>query len=140
LTWAGPTPWRFKSFNEVLNGQGSDDYWRAFEQTPSGVYYLGSAEFGVWAMTPKTRSTGNWSRLAGLPTNRILSLKSTDDGALYIGTDGAGLWRLEPDGVTLNRVQDVSGQRVLQLVYEPTVTPSMLLVLTNQGLTVLRGP
>ncbi|WP_375767970.1 hypothetical protein NR798_40825 [Archangium gephyra] len=139
-TWAGPTPWRFKGFNEALNGQATDDFWRAFEQTASGRYYLGSAEFGVWAMTPKSRSAGNWSRLAGLPTNRILSLKATDDGALYIGTDGAGLWRLEPDGTTLTQVQQVSGQRVLQLVYEPTVTPSMLLVLTDRGLTVLRGP
>ncbi|WP_420714999.1 hypothetical protein [Corallococcus sp. bb12-1] len=140
MTWEGPTPWVFKSFNDALNGQASDDYWRAFEQTPEGRYYLGSAEFGVWAMTPKSRSTGNWSKVAGLPTNRILSLKATDDGALYIGTNGEGLWRLEPDGTTLARVQQVSGQRVLQLVYEPTVTPSMLLVLTDQGLTVLRGP
>jgi hypothetical protein len=139
-TWAGPTPWTFKGFNEALNGQASDDFWRAFEQTASGRYYLGSAEFGVWAMTPKSRSAGNWSRLAGLPTERILALKATDDGALYIGTDGGGLWRLEPDGVTLTRVEQVSGQRVLQLVHEPTVTPSMLLVLTDQGLTVLRGP
>ncbi|RKH31335.1 hypothetical protein D7Y13_31155 [Corallococcus praedator] len=140
LTWDGPTPWIFKSFNDALNGQASDDYWRAFEQTPSGRYYLGSAEFGVWAMTPKSRSTGNWSKVAGLPTNRILSLKATDDGALYIGTNGAGLWRLEPDGTTLAKVPQVSGQRVLQLVYEPTVKPSMVLVLTDQGLTVLRGP
>jgi len=139
-TWAGPTPWRFKGFNEQLNGQASDDYWRAFEQTTSGRYYLGSAEFGVWAMTPKSRSAGNWSKLAGLPSNQILALKATDDGALYIGTNGAGLWRLEPDGTTLTQVQQVSGQRVLQLVYEPTVTPSMLLVLTDRGLTVLRGP
>ncbi len=139
-TWEGPTPWRFKGFNEVLNGLASDDFWRAFEQTSSGRYYLGSAAFGVWAMTPKSRSAGNWSRLAGLPTNQILALKATDDGALYIGTNDAGLWRLEPDGVTLSRVTHVSGQRVLQLVYEPTVTPSMLLVLTDRGLTVLRGP
>jgi hypothetical protein len=140
LTWAGPTPWRFKSFNQALNSLPEDDLWRAFEQASSGRYYLGSAEFGVWAMTPKTRSVGNWTKLAGLPTDRILALKATDDGALYIGTNGAGLWRLEPDGVTLTQVQQVSGQRVLQLVYEPTVTPSMLLVLTEQGLTVLRGP
>ncbi|WP_239470775.1 hypothetical protein [Archangium violaceum] len=139
-TWEGPTPWRFKGFNEALNGQADDDFWRAFEQTTSGRYYLGSEEFGVWAMTPKSRSAGNWSKLAGLPTNRILALEATDDGALYIGTDGAGLWRLEPDGVTLARVPQVSGQQVSQLVYEPTVTPSMLLVLTDQGLTVLRGP
>ncbi|WP_343073327.1 hypothetical protein [Pyxidicoccus fallax] len=139
-TWDGPTPWTFKSFNEALNGQASDDYWRAFEQVASGRYYLGSAQYGVWAMTPKSRSAGNWSKLAGLPTNRILSLKATDDGALYIGTDDAGLWRLEPDGTTLSQVRQVSGRRVVQLVYEPTVTPSMLLVLTDQGLTVIRGP
>lgn len=139
-TWEGPTPWKFKSFNELINGLASDDYWRAFEQSASGRYYLGSAEFGVWAMTLKSRSTGSWSKLAGLPTNHIQALKATDDGALYIGTNGAGLWRLEKDGTTLSPVKQVAGQRVLQLVYEPTVTPSMLLVLTNQGLTVLRGP
>jgi hypothetical protein len=140
LTWAGPTPWRFKGFNPALNSLPADDLWRAFEQTSSGRYYLGSAEFGVWAMTPKTRSSGNWSKLGGLPTDRILALKATDDGALYIGTNGGGLWRLEADGVTLAPVREVAGQRVLQLVYEPTVTPSMLLVLTDRGLTVLRGP
>ncbi|RKI01180.1 two-component regulator propeller domain-containing protein [Corallococcus sp. AB038B] len=139
-TWEGPTPWSFKSYNDALNGQTTDDYWRAFEQVRSGRYYLGSEQYGVWAMTPKNRSTGSWSKLAGLPSNRIRSLKATDDGALYIGTDGAGLWRLEADGTTLAQVRDVSGQRVLQMVYEPTVTPSMLLVLTDKGLTVLRGP
>jgi hypothetical protein len=30
--------------------------------------------------------------------------------------------------------------RVLQRVYEPTVTPGMLRVLTDRGLTVLRDP
>ncbi|HEX8537324.1 MAG TPA: hypothetical protein VF664_07650, partial [Cystobacter sp.] len=139
-TWTGPTPWTFKGFNEVLNAQATDDYWRAFEQSTSGRYYLGSAEFGVWAMTPRSRSTGNWSKLAGLPSDRILSLKATDDGALYIGTDGGGLWRLESDGKTLAQVGQVPGQRVLQLVYEPTVTPSMLLVVTERGVTTLRGP
>ncbi|PTL80246.1 hypothetical protein [Vitiosangium sp. GDMCC 1.1324] len=139
-TWEGPTPWRYKGYNDKLNGQADDDYWRAFEQTTSGRYYLGSAEFGVWAMTLRSRSDGDWSKLAGLPTNQIIALKATDDGALYIGTNGAGLWRLEPDGTTLSRVQQVSGQKVLQLVYEPTVKPSMLLVLTDRGLTVLRGP
>jgi hypothetical protein len=139
-TWAGPTPWTFKGFNEQLNDQASDDYWRAFEQTSSGRYYLGSAEYGVWAMTPKSRSAGNWSKLSGLPTDRIVSLKATDDGALYIGTNGSGLWRLEPDGQKLAPVSQVAGQKILQLVYEPTVKPSMLLVVTDQGVTVLRGP
>jgi hypothetical protein len=46
---------------------------------------------------------------------------------------------MEPDG-TLARVDSVPGRNVIQLVYDPTVEPSMLLVLTNAGLTVLRGP
>jgi hypothetical protein len=37
-------------------------------------------------------------------------------------------------------VEAVPGRRVLQLVYDPTVTPSMLYALTDAGLTVLRGP
>ncbi|WP_434381976.1 hypothetical protein [Melittangium boletus] len=139
-TWEGPTPWRFKGFNDALNDQATDDFWRAIEQTTGQRYYLGSAEYGVWAMTPRSRSAGHWSKLAGLPSEKILALKATDDGALYIGTDGAGLWRLEADGTTLAPVREVSGQRVLQLVYEPTVTPRMLLVLTDRGLSVLRGP
>lgn len=139
-TWDGPVPWRFKGHNTELNALDEDDYWRAFEQTSSGTYYLGSAMYGVWSMKMRTRSAATWAKVPGLPTDRILALKATDDGALYIGTDGAGLWRLEADGLTLNPVQEVSGRRVLQLVYEPTVTPSMLLVLTDQGVTVLRGP
>lgn len=140
LTWDGPVPWTFKGFDEALNGQADDDLWRAFEQTEGGTYYLGSASYGLWSMVPTSHTAASWTRVSGLPTSAIASLKATDDGALYIGTDGQGLWRLEPDGVTLSQVGGIAGSRVRQLVYEPTVTPSMLLVLTDQGLTVLRGP
>src|SRR4051812_48705790 len=95
---------------------------------------------GVWSRVPTSHTGAVWTRLSGLPTSAIASLKATDDGALYIGTDGKGLWRLEPDRTTLARVAQVPGQRVLQLVYEPSVTPMMVLVLTDRGLTVLRGP
>jgi hypothetical protein len=139
-TWDGPTPWRFKGFNESLNGLPSDDLWRAFEQTTGGRYYLGSDGFGLWSMVPSSRSTAAWTRVPALPSNEVLALQATDDGALYAGTNGDGLWRLEADGTTLARVAQVPGQRVLRLVYEPSVTPSMLLVLTDRGLTVLRGP
>lgn len=136
-TWAGPTPWTFKGFNSVLNGQATDDSWRAFEQTESGQYYLGSEEYGVWRLTPTSRSAGEWLRIAGLPTDRIRALKAVGD-VLFIGTDGAGLWKLEADGVTVQRVDSVDGKVVKQLVYEPSVEPAMLLVLTDAGLTVLR--
>jgi hypothetical protein len=33
----------------------------------------------------------------------------------------------------------VQGAMVLQVFYDPTVKPAMLYVLTNAGLTVLRG-
>ena len=139
-TFEGPTPWLFKGFNAALNGVDADDYWRAFEQTTGGQYWLGSREYGVWRLELKSHTSGAWTKLGGLPSERISSMKATDDGALYIGTDGAGLWRLEADGQTLSAVTAVSGRAVRQLVYEPSVTPSMLLVLTESGLTVLRGP
>jgi hypothetical protein len=138
-TWDGPTPWTFKGFNPSINDQASDDLWRAFEQTISGPYYLGSQSYGLWQMIPTSRSSATWTHVEGLPASAVLALKATDDGALYIGTDGAGLWRLEPDGASLSRVLQISAPRVQQLVYEPTVTPKMLLVLTDQGLWVIRG-
>jgi hypothetical protein len=137
-TWDGPVPWKYKGYDEVLNGQADDDNWRAFEQTTGGLYYLGSANYGLWSMSITSHTSADWKKVPGLPTDAIPALKATDDGALYIGTDGAGLWRLEPDGTTLARVDGIDGNRVLQLVYEPTTTPAMLLVLTERGLTVLR--
>lgn len=139
-TFEGPVPWRFKGYDAALNPQDVDDLWRGFEQTTSGTYYLASAAYGLWSMTIKSHTSADWTRVPGLPTNAVPALKATDDGALYVGTDGAGLWRLEPDGVTLTRVEGIAGDHVRELLYEPTVTPSMLLVLTDRGLTVLRGP
>lgn len=139
-TFDGPVPWKFKLFNDQLNDQESYDYWRGFQQVTSGTYYLGSASYGLWSFVPSSHSSGTWTKLSGLPTERISALRATGDGALYIGTDDAGLWRLEPDGKTLAKVLDVNATAVKQLVYESSVTPSMLLVLTDHGLTVLRGP
>ncbi|WP_164015610.1 hypothetical protein [Pyxidicoccus trucidator] len=68
----------------------------------------------------------------------MTALAATDGGAVYVGTDDEGLWRIEKDGETLTRVETVKGTQVLRLVYDPTVTPAMLYVLTDTGLTVLR--
>jgi hypothetical protein len=138
-TWEGPVPWKYKGYNEVLNGLLDFDYWRAFEQTASGAYYLGSKDFGVWQLSIVNRSTATWTKLEGLPTDAISTMQATDDGSLYIGTNGSGLWKLAADG-TLSRVDEVPGSRVRTLVYEPELEPSMLLVLTNSGATLLRGP
>lgn len=139
-TFNGPVPWRFKFYNHTLNDQETWDQWRAFEQTVSGRYYLGSEQYGLWVMTATNRSTGAWTKFAGLSAQSVTALVATDDGALYIGTENAGLWRLEPDGTTVARVTTVPGSKVRQLVYEPTVTPTMLAVVTDTGVTILRGP
>lgn len=139
-TFNGPVPWRFKFHNHELNGLEAWDHWRAFEQTTSGKYYLGSEQYGLWEMTAVNRSTGSWKKFAGLSATSITALIATDDGALYVGTESSGLWRLEADGTTIARVTNVPGSRVKQLVYEPTVTPRMLAVVTDSGVTVLRGP
>jgi hypothetical protein len=137
---SGPVPWRFKGYNHQLNSQADEDAWRAFEQATSGIYYLGSATFGLWSLKPVDNETGSWARISALPSSHVRALQATDDGAVYIGTDDAGLWRLEPDGVRLTQVAEVPGTQVRTLSYEPTVDPSMLLVVTDAGVTVLRGP
>ena len=135
----GPSPWRFKGYNHVLNSEAEFDHWRGFEQTTSGDYFLGSLEYGLWHLTIINYSTTEWTRVSGLPTSSILALKATHDGSLYIGTRGAGLWRRAPDG-TLSQVEGIAGSTVKELIYEPVLTPSMLMVLTDAGVFLIRGP
>ncbi|WP_257458256.1 hypothetical protein [Archangium lipolyticum] len=116
------------------------DFWRGFEQTKDGRYYLGSKDFGLWEMSIISRGNPfqKGTKIAGLPTDAIMALAATDDGSLFIGTDDAGLWRMDANR-TLSRVTDVPGGQVRRLIYDPNGTPAMLYVLTNEGLTVLRG-
>lgn len=139
-TWAGPVPWKYKGYNAQLNSLQAEDGWRAIAQTTDGTYWVGSRDYGLWRLDGAHRSGGVYTRVTQLPSQAVLALAATDDGALYVGTDGQGLWRLEPGGAAPGRVEAVAGRRVLQLVYDPTVTPSMLFVLTDAGLTLLRGP
>ena len=82
----------------------------------------------------------NGTLRAVLDAGAVTALRATDDGALYIGTTGSGLLRLEADGAKLSRVSGVRGSRVRQIVYEPTVTPRIMLVVTDAGVTAIRGP
>jgi hypothetical protein len=137
-TWEGPVPWRYKGHNAQLNSLEAFDHWRAIARTREGVVWVGSRDFGLWRMEVKDRSSAHFTRLDALPSRSITALAATEAGSVYVGTDGEGLWRLEADGETLARVDEVEGAKVLQLVYDPTVSPAMLYVLTDAGLTVLR--
>ncbi|MGZ3461364.1 MAG: hypothetical protein ACXU86_22975, partial [Archangium sp.] len=123
-----------------VNSLEQFDYWRGFQQTKDGHYYMASEQYGLWEMSIISR--GNpWqkgTKVQGLPTDALTSLAATDDGSLFIGTDGGGLWRMDASK-KLSRVADVQGREVRQLVYDPNATPAMLYVLTDSGLTVLRG-
>ncbi|EPX58475.1 hypothetical protein D187_003947 [Cystobacter fuscus DSM 2262] len=127
-------PWKLDTYVEALGSQEDMDLWRGFVQTKDGAYWLGSAKYGVWRLTPSPRA---YERLEGLPTQRIRALAATPDGALLVGTEDRGLWRRAPDG-TLARVEGVAGERVLQLMVDDGLRPAMVLALTEQGLTVLR--
>ncbi|MFP2909665.1 hypothetical protein ACLESD_32395 [Pyxidicoccus sp. 3LFB2] len=137
-TWEGPVPWRYKGHNAQLNSLEAFDHWRAIARTKAGVTWVGSRDFGLWRMDQKDRSSANYTRITALPSDNVSAMAATDDGVVYVGTDGEGLWRIEEDGETLTRVDTVKGEKVLQLVYDPTVAPAMLYVLTDAGLTVLR--
>ncbi len=134
----GVAPFRLNTHAEPLNSLAEMDSWRAFVQTIDGAYWLGSATFGLWRMDlTQSQSSASFTKLKGLPSEEIETLAATDDGALLIGTRAHGLWRREAGGA-LARVAEVPGDRVLQLVEDPTVKPAMLFVLTSAGLTVLR--
>jgi hypothetical protein len=121
-----------------LNGLEEMDYWRGFQQTVDGRYYLASERYGLWELEVLSRSSARSTRVAGLPTAQLTVLAATGDGSLFIGTQGEGLWRMSAQR-QLERVQGIRGSRVRQLLYDPTVQPAMLYVLTEAGLTVLRG-
>jgi hypothetical protein len=122
----------------AVNSLPEKDYWRGFQQTTDNKYYLASKDYGLWQIDEiKWKSEANATKVPGLPTDQLTSLAATGDGSLFIGTAGAGLWRLSPDK-QLTQVS-VEGGHVRELFYDPTVKPAMLYVLTNAGLTVLRG-
>ena len=111
------------------------DYWRATAQTVDRRYYVGSLSKGLWEITISPRS---YSEVKVPNTKSILALAATDDGSLFIGTGDQGLWKLNADK-TLVKVDTVPGSKVTQLVYDPTIQPSMLLVVSDGRLYGLRG-
>ncbi len=132
-------PWLVNAFNHELNSETEMDFWRAFQQTTDGQYYLGSSTFGLWRME-RTQWVGspNWFKLSGLPSESINALAATDDGSLFIGTDDAGLWRMDAQK-NLTRFEEVPGDTIRELIYDPTVVPAALYVITEGQLYVLRG-
>ncbi|WP_224244880.1 hypothetical protein [Hyalangium gracile] len=129
---------RLSTYVPQVNSQEEFDYWRGFQQTKDGSYYLGSRDFGLWQLNIVRKSDGRGVKVAGLPTDSVLSLAATEDGSLFIGTGGGGLWRMDAQK-QLSKVNGVAGSTVKELRYDPTVSPAMLYVLTDAGLTVLRG-
>jgi hypothetical protein len=125
--------------------EAPQNYWRGFQQTTDGLYYLGSRTEGLWQLrlrkvqdTPLRYREDGYTPIDGLGTKNVTALAATDDGSLFIGTGDNGLWRMKADK-TLERVRDVEGAEVSQLVYDPTVSPAALYVLVDGRLYVLRG-
>ncbi|WP_434384489.1 hypothetical protein [Melittangium boletus] len=129
---------RLNSYLPELNSQEDKDLWRGVQQTTDGKYYAASRDFGLWNYEILRPSTARGTKVSGVPTDKLTSLAATDDGSLFIGTTGFGLWRLDARK-QLTHVEGVEGVAIKQLVYDPTVKPAMLYVLTDRGLTVLRG-
>ena len=126
------------SYLPELNSQEDKDLWRGVQQTTDGRYYAASRDFGLWNFTIRSSSMARGEKVSGVPTDKLNSLAATDDGSLFIATQGFGLWRLDGQK-QLSHVEGVDGVVVKQVLYDPTVKPSMLYVLTDAGLTVLRG-
>ncbi|MFL5320135.1 MAG: hypothetical protein ACJ790_10810 [Myxococcaceae bacterium] len=130
-------PWIVDTYNDALNSLSDMDHWRGFTQTKDGSYFLASQNYGLWKMT-LGQGQPKFSKVTGIGTDSLGQLQATNDGSLFVATSGKGLWRMDASGA-FSRVSDVKGSEVKQLVYEPTVDPAMLMVLTDAGVTVLRG-
>lgn len=132
-------PWQVNAFAQELNSLEAMDYWRAFQQTKDGRYWVGSERFGLWRME-RTQDVwiAKFERVQGAPSSEIKALAAAEDGSLFVGTGNAGLWRMKPGG-GFERVAQVTGRNVTQLVYDPTVKPAMLYVVADAQLSVVRG-
>jgi len=127
-------PWKLDTYVPNVGRLEDMDYWRATAQTTDRKYYVGSLNKGLWEIQ---RTPRRYTQVV-LPTNSINALSATDDGSLFIGTGNRGLWRLTREK-KLEPVPEVPGKRVTQLVYDPTVSPSMLYAISDGKLFVLRG-
>lgn len=133
------SPWQLDTWAEELNSLEKMDEWRAFQQLEDGRYFLGSEAYGLWQME-RTQWTGdaNFKQVKGAPSKHILALAAAEDGSLFVGTEDQGLWRMLTDG-TFEKVGSVNGKKITQLVYDPNVSPPMLLVVADATLQVVRG-
>jgi hypothetical protein len=129
------TPWKLDTYVDALGAQIDMDHWRATAQTIDRRYYLGSDGKGLWEVQLSPR---RYTKVAGVPSEAITALAATEDGALFVGTKNAGLHLVTKDKA-VQAFAGVPGSEVKQLLYDPTVSPPALFVLTNAGLTVLRG-
>lgn len=66
----------------------------------------------------RTWSAGNWQRADPIPQVAIYALARDNAGALYVATDGRGIWKTDDSGTSWTRVKgldDVSLLRILPL-------------------------
>lgn len=86
---------RGNSFTEHIDVRHSglpNDHIRALVETPDGTLWVSTS--GGLARV-RDGKVENVAKLSGLQLRPLLLL---GDGALLVGTDGAGLWRVSPDG------------------------------------------
>ncbi|AGC48851.1 hypothetical protein MYSTI_07579 [Myxococcus stipitatus DSM 14675] len=132
--------------NDETRGETAPfNFWRAFQQTADGSYYVGGLGTGLWQFqanpqrhNPSKLSDSDYVRVQGANTDDYTALAATRDGSLFVGTADHGLWRLTPTK-QLEKVSGVSGAKVQQLIYDARVTPGALYALVDGKLYVLRG-
>jgi len=113
------------------------DFWRGFQQTTDGKFYVGSEKYGLYELQPISKSNAQFTRVASLPSSTVRALAAADDGSLLIAT-ASGLFRMDSTK-TVARVPQIPPGNVKALIYDPSVTPSMLWVHTDRALYLLRG-
>jgi hypothetical protein len=129
-------PYKLNTHGMGISSLEEMDFWRAFQQTTDGKFYVGSETVGVWELTPKSKSSAAFTKVA-LPSNTVRAMAAAEDGSLFIAT-ASGLYRMDA-AKQLSRVTAVPAVNVRELVYDSSVSPPMLWVLAGTSVYVLRG-
>jgi hypothetical protein len=129
-------PWALDTYASVLGPIEDPDRWHAAAVTPDGKHWVGSWGKGLLWMTPSPRV---WKVVPGTPDTQINALAAEANSTLWVGTHNAGLWKLTAGGQEWTRVP-LPTNRVLGLEIDVRSSPRTLLIATDRGIGVYRGP
>jgi len=123
--------WSNDQLQQMGDEAGLGGQVRAFLSDDAGGVWAAIEGTGAWCFH-QDGSITHLSTAQGLPNNVVISLGSSSDGALWIGTHSGGVARVLDDQVTLLTTKDGLSNNTVQSIIEDT--QRNLWIATQRGL------